>query len=352
MSAGGDRLADGGRALPDTAVAVDVVVITRNQAWNVSQLLRTVLDGTAGLDGSHVTLVDSASADETVALACAHEVEVIRLAADQRLTAAAGRHVGLRRGSSPFVLFLDGDMQLVPGWLEAALSVMGRHEDVAAATGVIVDVPREGSSGTRGTLAVGPHEAALTELRHGRGAALYRRELLDRVGGFNPYLYSDEEPELCLRLRSAGFRIVRVEAPIALHLVDDGGGISTILARRRRRLYLGAGQNLRYLLGRETFWPYVRERGFGLVTAAALAAWIAGLALAAVLGHPLAAGAVLLAPAVLFALAAVRKRSIRAAAQSVVMRLVTLDGTIRGFLQPRLDPATHPIRFEVVRHER
>src|SRR5205814_10040498 len=41
------------------------------------------------------------------------------------------------------------------------------------------------------------------------GAALYRRSVLEHVGTFNPYLFSDEEPELYIRIRHAGYQVLQ-----------------------------------------------------------------------------------------------------------------------------------------------
>jgi GT2 family glycosyltransferase len=40
---------------------------------------------------------------------------------------------------------------------------------------------------------------------------------LDAVGGFDPRLIAGEEPELCVRLRRAGWKVWRLEAEMALH---------------------------------------------------------------------------------------------------------------------------------------
>src|SRR5258707_3611369 len=41
--------------------------------------------------------------------------------------------------------------------------------------------------------------------------------------------------------------------------------MSTRIAGWKRRLCLGAGQNLRYHMGQDTFWSYFKERGFGIL---------------------------------------------------------------------------------------
>ena len=59
------------------------------------------------------------------------------------------------------------------------------------------------------------------------GAAMYRRSTLEEVGPFNPWMHSDGEPELCVRIRHAGYRILKLGHPIAYHYSDPDGIIST-----------------------------------------------------------------------------------------------------------------------------
>ncbi len=46
---------------------------------------------------------------------------------------------------------------------------------------------------------------------------MMRTEALDAVGGFRDDFIAGEEPELCVRLRAAGWRIWRLDADMAMH---------------------------------------------------------------------------------------------------------------------------------------
>lgn len=328
-------------------IQLSVVVITRNQAWNVGRLIGSVLSKASPFLSMEVTLVDSASTDSTVSLACGYPINVIALNPDQRLSAAAGRSVGYKQSSpaSRFVLFLDGDMELHEGWLEKALDVMIDDPAVGVVTGIVIDCPKDAA---RASFAYVPplDETRIEDVKHGGGAAIYRRSVLEQVGTFNPHLYSDEEPELCVRIREAGYRVVQLDAPIALHYTDPGDRLSTLVARARRNLFLGAGQNLRLHLGDPYFLPYLRERGFGFAPAGALALGAASAAVSVKTRRwtPFAAWLALLLGVI--GADALRKRSLYRALYSMLQRFLIMDGTIRGFL---LTPSHEPIRFEVVK---
>ena len=117
---------------------------------------------------------------------------MVRLLPDQPLTAALGRYVGGRETTGELVLFLDGDMELCPGWLDRALRTMGERPDVAAVAGTVVDVPVD----TPGTTGHWPEEVVDAwrrdpiprEITNTGGAALHRRSVLEATGSFHPSL--------------------------------------------------------------------------------------------------------------------------------------------------------------------
>jgi GT2 family glycosyltransferase len=49
------------------------------------------------------------------------------------------------------------------------------------------------------------------------GIAMVRAEALADVGGYRADLIAGEEPELCVRLRAAGWKVWRLDTEMALH---------------------------------------------------------------------------------------------------------------------------------------
>lgn len=331
-------------------IRLSVVVITRNQAWNIARLIESVLQHTATLQAREIVVVDSASTDATVAIASAFPIDVIRLSSEQRLTAALGRFVGYQHTSGAYVLFLDGDMELIPGWIERAIDVLEEHPDIAVVAGELHERPLSyrGSGLAHDDPSLNRTSEIYSTL-HGGGAALYRRAALAQVGTFDPQLYSDEEPELCLRLRHAGWRVVRMKHAIAYHYSEPRQDIATLLHRRKRNLYLGTGQNIRIHLSDPLLWPYIKERGFGIIPALVLAivlpivgsallkrrwAWLRGMA-------ALGAGMV--------AADSLRRGSLYASLYGFVQRLIMVDGTLRGMAIAPYRPGEFVPQLEVVR---
>ncbi len=325
---------------------LSVILITRNQVWNVPRLVESVLRETAGLASREIVLVDSASQDGTVAAAARYPIRVLRLRGDQQLSAAAGRYVGFRQTTGDLVLFLDGDMELCPGWLSQAINILRQQPDIAVVTGVVIDRPLDTPRDNVFAVEQADGEVRVKDVQHGGGAALYRRAVLDEVGPFNPHFYSDEEPELCVRIRRRGYRVVETDYPAVCHYTEPYEALSSLFARWKRRLYLGPGQILRYHLGNGVFWDYLKERGFGCLPALGLAAGAGCLLLSLLTQAWVWFGLWVLALLAVIALTLYRKRSAHRALYTLTRRALMMAGMLRGFFLKPLPPDAYPARFD------
>lgn len=234
------------------------------------------------------------------------------------------------------------------GWLNQAMDLMHKHPDVAAVTGQLIDLPKSAQSNLNSHHKILINSPKI-EIPYAGGTALYRRSILEEVGHFNPFLYSDEEPDLCIRIRHAGYRIMKIQYPVAYHYSDPAEDISTKLARWRRNLYLGAGQNLRYHLGKETFATYVKERGYGLIPGVIALTGILGLILSIVYAKSELILSILLLLFLVLLGDAYRKRSLYKMVSSFVHRWLILFGTIRGFLMPPITKDKYLGNLEIVK---
>lgn len=316
---------------------LSVILISKNQEWNITRLIESVMQGTASLSSIEIVLVDSGSTDETIQTASHYPVRILVLQSDQYLTPAAGRYVGYKYSRGKLVLFLDGDMELCQGWLEKALQVIQDRSDVAVVTGHVVEVPETGGACDKPPWRKSEIDGGV-EVSFAGGAALYRRSVLQQVGIFNPYLYSDEEPELCIRVRHAGYKVVRLEYPLVYHYSNPIGTLSTLVRRWRRNLYLGAGQNIRYHLGDEFLWAYLKERGYALIPGLTLGVGLISFFWSWITHQWQWFSLWLLLLGVTIGGDAYRKQSLYRTIISLTERMFIVEGTIRGFLLKPLDP--------------
>jgi glycosyltransferase involved in cell wall biosynthesis len=315
---------------------LSVVLIARNQAWNIRRLIESVIRGTSCASSMEIVLVDSASTDETVELARRYPVSIFRLKSGQRLSPAIGRYVGYQHTQGEFVLFLDGDHELLPGWLEVALRAMRTTPQIGfAMSTALINLPRnfpQSSTPSSENILFGPpRESSRVSFVSG-GAALYRRSVLEQVGAFNPYLYSEEEPELCLRTRGAGYSVLLFDQPIVRHYDDATVSLSSVLSRRKRNFHLGTGQVTRCHLGTRLFWRWLMERWWGPAATLLVATGVGAVFLSLFKRNFLWFGLWILALCLLTATLAFRKRSLRASLVSAFNWFVMAEGFLRGFM--------------------
>jgi len=334
---------------------LSIVLISRNQEWNIARLVESVLAETGSLPEVEVVLVDSASTDRTTEIACGYPISVLKLSPGQHLSAAAGRYVGYKRTTGDLVLFLDGDMELCRGWLVKALAVMQTRPEIAVVCGKVVDRLKDylTSSMKIQSPRIDQPEPITTqiageEVLQGGGAAMYRRSILEQVGTFNPYLFADEEPELCLRIRHAGFIVFQLDHPIAFHYSVTFHTLSNYLDKRRNKFFYGYGQNMRNFFGSRLLLSYLKERGWAIAPAILIGAGIVAAVVAILTGQ---SGWIAVWIGFLFLLTlgiAIRKRSLKRALLILFLRLLILEGSIRGFILKPCHPDGYPGKFTII----
>ena len=168
----------------------------------------------------------------------------------------------------------------------------------------------------------------------------FRSSALTQVGNWNPYIISDEEPELCLRIRDAGFRIMRLEYPVTRHYTTPPSAVSTLLARRKRRLYLGQGQTIRaYLNSGRLLRRYLWERGYAILPASVILVTIVVVTVSWATMNDRWLLYFLGALGIVVVGDVIRTQSLRQPLLHIVHRAVVFEGTIKGFLM-------HPHRPE------
>ncbi|MEY4762719.1 MAG: hypothetical protein RLZZ200_2575 [Pseudomonadota bacterium] len=198
---------------PQPAPRLSVVVIGRNEGERLMACLRSVLAMDFPREQTEVIYVDSGSTDGSALRASGLGATVIEVR-PERPSAALGRNAGWRAARGQFVLFLDGDTLLAPGFVNRAL-----QEFAASDVAIVWGHRREIDPGQSVYVRVldldwvyAPGETAFCG-----GDALMRREVLEAVGGFDDTLIAGEEPEMCRRIRAAGWRIQHIDAPMTGH---------------------------------------------------------------------------------------------------------------------------------------
>jgi GT2 family glycosyltransferase len=192
---------------------IGAVAIGRNEGERLKRCLES-------LTGTVAVYVDSGSADESAKLALRSGTEVVDLDMHIPFTAARARNAGFRKLQEvapdlPYVQFVDGDCELAADWLLSAATFLEGHSDVGAVCGRRRE--RFPDRSIYNWLCDREWEGPAGEVRACGGDVMIRASALTAVGGYRDDVIAGEEPELCVRLRSAGWRIWRLENEMTLH---------------------------------------------------------------------------------------------------------------------------------------
>src|SRR5690349_18516545 len=118
-----NQLSSPGNTSPLPDARLGVVAIGRNEGERLRLCLESLIRS-ATVRGD--VYVDSGSTDGSVALAQSLGVDVVHLDLTEKFTAARARNAGWRRlvqlyPDIRYVQFVDGDCEVVEGWLEKSL---------------------------------------------------------------------------------------------------------------------------------------------------------------------------------------------------------------------------------------
>jgi GT2 family glycosyltransferase len=194
-----------------------------------------------------VTVVDNGSTDDSVAHVREGwpEAEVVELSENRGFSAAVNAGVSSSRGR--YVALLNTDIELSPDWLELLVAELDRDPQLGFVTGKIMRYDDRGMIEQAGHdfFTCGRFEPrGLDERDEGQyddrrptpivtaAAALYRREALQAVGGFDEdYFLYCEDGDACLRMLLAGYSGLYVPDPKAFHVRGGTVGPASELPR-------------------------------------------------------------------------------------------------------------------------
>ena len=213
--------------------------------WNGARWLVGCLDAVAAQTRApdEVVVVDNGSSDDSLAILAAHPAgpRVIEVGENLGFGAAANR--GIAATDAEAVALINTDVVLAEDWLEGALAALADHPRAAAVATKMVTLADPGQLDDTGDF-LGRDGAAIQRGKFRRddggydepgevwgacaGAALYRRDAVLAVGGFDErYFMYLEDVDLALRLRMAGWEC-RYQPVVARHASE---GSSRSLSR-------------------------------------------------------------------------------------------------------------------------
>jgi len=199
----------------DPSQRIAIVVIGRNEGERLKSCLRTVV-GCART----VVYVDSGSTDGSPQYAGSVGCRVVALDPARPFSAARARNEGFdcvleHAPDAKYIQFLDGDCDLMEGWLEQGIAALDARADVAIVCGLVRELYPTASIYNR--LCDLEWRQPVGEIRTSGGRFMVRAEVFRAVGGFRSEVIAAEDDEFCIRVRAQGWKILQVDAEMARH---------------------------------------------------------------------------------------------------------------------------------------
>lgn len=194
-----------------------LVVIGRNEGERLVRCLASVRSAPKRV------YVDSGSTDGSVEHALSVGVSVVELEVPPNFTAARARNAGLTKllTDNPgleFVQTVDGDCEIHPDWVPAALAALRAEPALAAVYGRLRERYPERS--VYNAICDDDWNVPIGEAPIVGGIALFRVSALRQVNFYDPAMIAGEEPDMAMRMRKSGWRLRRIDAEMGYHDVD------------------------------------------------------------------------------------------------------------------------------------
>ncbi|MCE7587206.1 glycosyltransferase [Vibrio fluvialis] len=316
---------------------VSVIIKTYNEEEGIAKTIHSIRDNLHAYP-HEILVADSLSSDNTQTIALGLGAVVVSLVHGEERCCGVGHQLGYLHAQGEFLLLLDGDMQLAPGFIEKGIEFLHTHQDYAGVAGMVeMDdaVSYEFKSRKQRLHQIYP----LGDCHHLAGGGLYRKSAIDHIGYLtNRNLHAYEEAELGMRLHQAGFKLRRLDVPYFHHTSYVMSTFALLRHRWRSRYLCASGELLKTSWGKPHFVQAVSTVKNELI----FALYLLGVAFA-LLFLPWSWFGLALQPlAAFFTLKVVKNRSLRDAAQSVINLSVFSAGLIRGLGAALKDPATAP----------
>lgn len=313
---------------------VTVGIKALNEEAKIAAALQRALDAVAPLGGA-VVLADSGSTDRTIDIARQFPVRIFQFADVSERCCGAGAQLAFQHVDTEFFYMQDGDMQLDPSFLPAAIAYLEANPQVAGVGGHVNERIVEGEEfQIRVNSAKAEHHRQPGLVDRLDGGGLYRVSAIRQLGYFSDRnLHAFEEFDLAARLESFGWRLARLDRTAVDHFGHTTGGYKLMRRRIRSGYTGGVGEVLRGALGQPHF-PIVLKRLNHLRNAAVVIVWWM-LLLACLALSPLALVPLAMAP-LLFLI--YRRGSLRLGVYSFAYWNVGAWGLLSGFVRRRTTP--------------
>jgi GT2 family glycosyltransferase len=246
---------------------VDIIILSYKYYEHLEKCVDSVLRSTH--KNIRIYIVDNNSEGEVVSRIkekYSGLPQITLIENGRNLGFAEGNNVAMRRATAKYIVVLNNDTIVKPGWLEPMLAVMEAGEKIGACQPKLLNledskkfdysgaaggyIDRYGYPFLRGRLLdivendEGQYDSDVSLDWCSGAAFMVRKNVLDEVGLLDPMLFMyGEENDLCWRIRKCGYKIVFAHESVVYH-----AGMGSTRKRPLYRLHLNYRNGMILLL--------------------------------------------------------------------------------------------------------
>ncbi|MGB9366526.1 MAG: glycosyltransferase [Xanthobacteraceae bacterium] len=320
------------------SLTVSIIIKALNEERHIGAAIESALAALKGIRGE-VILADSASTDRTIEVARRYPIKIVQMTRAEDRSCGAGAQLGFQYARGRYVWLVDGDMEMKPAFVAAAIQFLESHSDVAGVGGMLTEHETSNLEYVKRSA----HEYSIRRpglVTRLDGGGVYRRAAIVSVGYLTDRnIHGSEELELGARLIARGWKLARLPLPDVDHHGHSGSAYRLLWRRLIRGVSFSDGEVLRAAIGQPHLLTILRQKKHMLLLLALVHAWWLSLFVAPiVLGGWLGALAAALLAAFPVIVMALRFRSLAIGIYSVVAWQIFAVGFWPGLLRHRIPP--------------
>jgi len=188
---------------------VSVVIPTYNSEKTLVKCLESIKNQT--YKNVEIIIVDKFSKDKTVEIAHNYGAKVFQLNVER----AEAKNFGLKKATGKYVCFIDSDMELTKNVVKESVNLTEKDEKIA---GIIIP---ERSVGNSFWVRVRDFERSFYANTEIESARFFRKDLVDKVNGFDEDVVFFEESTLPQKIEKLGYNVRKRISSVILHIEDN-----------------------------------------------------------------------------------------------------------------------------------
>jgi cellulose synthase/poly-beta-1,6-N-acetylglucosamine synthase-like glycosyltransferase len=196
---------------------VSIIIPVLNEERVIGECLSAICRLNTPKEKYEVILVDNGCTDDTLKIANKFNVRIIQGSEQLKETVSAARNLGVKYSRGDILAFVDADCIVTDNWLKNALYCL--EEYAACAVGHKYNLPKNSRCVEKAWDSLFKEQERKGEVDWlPAGNFIILRNCFESVGGFDESLITNEDCDLCYRLRKRGYVILSDPTISVIHL--------------------------------------------------------------------------------------------------------------------------------------